>query len=390
MFGKFFAKQSDKTIDNRGNKIIEDSDLKKLIEETLHQYVSDIFPSGVLDVCEGISIIEQQDEVIIELVMPFVCQGELDLVAQTLSSSILRSVTFKVELNIKPVRQFSLTHAKADEKVASQANIANIIAVASGKGGVGKSTTTVNLAYALMSEGAKVGILDADIYGPSIPAMLGLKNQKPSSVDGKFMTPIDAKGLHAMSIGFLVDEADATVWRGPMASSAFNQLLTETAWPELDYLLIDMPPGTGDIQLTLAQKVPVAAAVIVTTPQDIALIDAVKGIAMFDKVKVPVLGIVENMSYHLCENCGHQSHIFGESGGEHIAEDHQTMLLGQLPLDIAIRQDADLGESDIIQNSAGEIANHYRKIARNMSAQLFLQCDIASPHTATIETKQHN
>jgi ATP-binding protein involved in chromosome partitioning len=223
--------------------------------------------------------------------------------------------------------------------------------------------------------------------------MLGLKDEKPSSSDGKLMTPLyakaikGAKGLCAMSIGFLVDEADATVWRGPMASTAFNQLLNETDWPELDYLLIDMPPGTGDIQLTLAQKVPVAAAVIVTTPQDIALIDAVKGIAMFDKVKVPVLGIVENMSYHLCENCGHQSHIFGEAGGKHMAEDQETLLLGQLPLDITIRQDADFGESDIIENSAGEIANHYRKIARNVSAQLFLQCDSASPLTATITTR---
>jgi ATP-binding protein involved in chromosome partitioning len=217
--------------------------------------------------------------------------------------------------------------------------------------------------------------------------MLGLKDAKPSSSDGKLMTPINANGLYAMSIGFLVNEADATVWRGPMASGAFNQLLNETDWPALDYLLIDMPPGTGDIQLTLAQKVPVAAAVIVTTPQDIALIDAAKGIAMFDKVKVPVLGIVENMSYHLCENCGHQSYIFGESGGNHMAKDHETHLLGQLPLDIAIRQDADFGESDIIENSAGEIANHYRKIARNMSAQLFLQCDTASPITATITTR---
>ncbi len=320
--------------------------------------------------------------------MPFVCQGELDLVAQTLSENLERPVKIEIALAIKPVRQFSLGNDKNKaEQDSIQGKVANIIAIASGKGGVGKSTTTVNLAYALMCEGARVGILDADIYGPSIPSMLGLKNEKPSSSDGKLMTPLDAKGLSAMSIGFLVDEADATVWRGPMASSAFNQLLNETDWPELDYLLIDMPPGTGDIQLTLAQKVPVAAAVIVTTPQDIALIDAVKGIAMFDKVKVPVLGIVENMSYHLCENCGHQSHIFGEAGGEHMAQDHETKLLGQLPLDIAIRQDADFGESDIIENSAGEIANHYRKIARNISAQLFLQCDTASPLTATVAHK---
>ncbi len=397
MFGKFFSKESSKnaekpSVENTGVEIksdetLDDNDTSQLIKETLRHYVSDNFPQGVLAVCQQINIAEQQD-ITIKLTMPFVCQGELDLLAQTLSDSLAKKVTFEIQLDIKPVRQFSLGSQVSDkESSASQGQVANIIAVASGKGGVGKSTTTVNLAYALMAEGAKVGILDADIYGPSIPAMLGLKNEKPTSMDGKLMTPLNANGLSAMSIGFLVDEADATVWRGPMASSAFNQLLNETEWPELDYLLIDMPPGTGDIQLTLAQKVPVAAAVIVTTPQDIALIDAVKGIAMFDKVKVPVLGIVENMSYHLCENCGHQSHIFGEAGGEHMAHDHETKLLGQLPLDIAIRQDADLGESGVFENSAGDIANHYRKIARNVSAQLFLQCDNASPLTATIAIK---
>ncbi len=393
MFGKIFSKKTPKTDIKSNGETLNPSEIEQFIKDTLSHYISDNFPQGVLAVCQQLSI-TQKKKITINLLMPFVCQGELDLVAQTLSEHLARPVSFAIDLAIKPVRQFSLGNDKNKaEQVNSaqqpnkQGNVANIIAIASGKGGVGKSTTTVNLAYALMCEGARVGILDADIYGPSIPSMLGLKNAKPSSSDGKLMTPLDAKGLSAMSIGFLVDEADATVWRGPMASSAFNQLLNETAWPELDYLLIDMPPGTGDIQLTLAQKVPVAAAVIVTTPQDIALIDAVKGIAMFDKVKVPVLGIVENMSYHLCENCGHQSHIFGEAGGEHMAQDHETKLLGQLPLDIAIRQDADFGESDIIENSAGEIANHYRKIARNISAQLFLQCDTASPLTATITTR---
>lgn len=393
MFGKIFSKKTPKTDAKSNGEALNSSEIEQFIKDTLSHYISDNFPQGVLAVCQELSI-TQNKKITINLIMPFVCQGELDLLAQTLSENLACTVRIKIALAIKPVRQFSLGNDKnkADQDKAGQegtvqGKVANIIAIASGKGGVGKSTTTVNLAYALMCEGARVGILDADIYGPSIPSMLGLKNEKPSSSDGKLMTPLDAKGLSAMSIGFLVDEADATVWRGPMASSAFNQLLNETDWPELDYLLIDMPPGTGDIQLTLAQKVPVAAAVIVTTPQDIALIDAVKGIAMFDKVKVPVLGIVENMSYHLCENCGHQSHIFGEAGGEHMAHDHETKLLGQLPLDIAIRQDADFGESDIIENSAGEIANHYRKIARNISAQLFLQCDIASPLTATITTR---
>lgn len=387
MFGKIFSKKTPKTDVKSNGEALNASEIEQFIKDTLSHYISDNFPQGVLAVCQQLSI-TQKKKITIKLLMPFVCQGELDLLAQTLSENLARTVKFEIDLAIKPVRQFSLSNDKnkAAQKNSGQeqGKVANIIAIASGKGGVGKSTTTVNLAYALMCEGARVGILDADIYGPSIPSMLGLKNEKPSSSDGKLMTPLDAKGLSAMSIGFLVDEADATVWRGPMASSAFNQLLNETDWPELDYLLIDMPPGTGDIQLTLAQKVPVAAAVIVTTPQDIALIDAVKGIAMFDKVKVPVLGIVENMSYHLCENCGHQSYIFGEAGGEHMAQDHETKLLGQLPLDIAIRQDADFGESDIIENSAGEIANHYRKIARNISAQLFLQCDTASPLTATV------
>ncbi|PKI17418.1 iron-sulfur cluster carrier protein ApbC [Colwellia sp. 12G3] len=386
-FGQIFSKSTSKTDVKSNGEALNVAEIEELIKESLTHYISDNFPQGVLAVCQQFSVTQNnklKKNVIINLIMPFVCQGELDLLAQTLTEHLACKVKIKVELAIKPVRQFSL--GKAQES-SGQGRVANIIAIASGKGGVGKSTTTVNLAYALMAEGARVGILDADIYGPSIPSMLGLKDEKPSSNDGKLMTPLYAKGLSAMSIGFLVDEADATVWRGPMASTAFNQLLNETDWPALDYLLIDMPPGTGDIQLTLAQKVPVAAAVIVTTPQDIALIDAVKGIAMFDKVKVPVLGIIENMSYHLCENCGHQSHIFGEAGGKHMAEDQETVLLGQLPLDIAIRQDADFGESDIIENSAGEIANHYRKIARNVSAQLFLQCDNASPLTATITTR---
>ncbi|NQY49444.1 MAG: iron-sulfur cluster carrier protein ApbC [Colwellia sp.] len=385
---KLFSKKTSKTVTKTGDETVNDSDIEPLIRETLSHYVSDNFPQGILAVCHQIAI-EVQQAITINLTMPFVCQGELDLIAATLSEHLTKTVIFRIQLDIKPVRQFALGKVQGTSAQGSvpQGRVANIIAIASGKGGVGKSTTTVNLAYALMAEGAKVGILDADIYGPSIPTMLGLKNEKPSSSDGKLMTPLNANGISAMSIGFLVDEADATVWRGPMASTAFNQLLNETDWPELDYLLIDMPPGTGDIQLTLAQKVPVAAAVIVTTPQDIALIDAVKGIAMFDKVKVPVLGIVENMSYHICENCGHKSHIFGEAGGEHMAEDQQSKLLGQLPLDITIRQDADLGESDVFENSAGEIASHYRKIARNISAQLFLQCDNSSPLRATVATK---
>ncbi|MBU2894794.1 iron-sulfur cluster carrier protein ApbC [Colwellia sp. D2M02] len=385
MFGNFFSKGQSKP----SNEPLSSAQVTQLIDDTLANYVSENFPNGVLNVCIKYQL-EQDKNITIQLIMPFPCQGELDELAASLSKALGQEVSIVVTLQVKPVRHFALgsdTGEKADGAV-KQGNIANIIAIASGKGGVGKSTTTVNLAYALMAEGAKVGILDADIYGPSIPTMLGLTHEKPGSTDGKLMTPLLAHGLSAMSIGFLVDPNDATVWRGPMASSAFNQLLNETAWPTLDYLLIDMPPGTGDIQLTLAQKVPVAAAVIVTTPQDIALVDATKGIAMFNKVQVPVLGIVENMSYHICENCGHQSHIFGEAGGKDMAQSNQTTLLGQLPLDIAIRQDADFGQSDIIENSTGEIASHYRKIARNIAGQLFLQCDNASPLTPIVEQQQ--
>lgn len=390
MFGKFFNNKSTKKKSHVGQShahfsknssgAIDLTTIEKIqvIEDTLKNYQSINFPQGVLAVCSDLNVnTKKANKIFIELTMPFPCQGELDTIATTLTDELCQSVVFKVNLKVKAVRSFSLN--------GSNDKIKNIIAIASGKGGVGKSTTAVNIAYALIAEGAKVGILDADIYGPSIPTLLGLKSAKPSSNDGKLMIPLMAHGLHAMSIGFLVDEKDATVWRGPMASGAFNQLLNETAWPELDYLLIDMPPGTGDIQLTLAQKVPVAAAVIVTTPQDIALIDAAKGIAMFDKVQVPVLGIVENMSYHLCESCGHKSHIFGEAGGTEMAKSKHTQLLGQLPLDINIRQDADFGESAIIENSAGDIACLYRRIARNMTAQLFLQLDNASPLTTTVE-----
>jgi len=388
MFGKLFANKSSKQNLNTTEPIrsksasgvseLTSQDKTQVIKETLEAYRSINFPRGVLAASLSININEEQsNHTAVNLIMPFPCKGELETIAETLTDTLQQAINFNITLKIKSVRSLSIG--------GSGGNIKNIIAISSGKGGVGKSTTTVNLAYALMAEGARVGILDADIYGPSIPTLLGLKNAKPSSSDGKLMTPLTAHGLSAMSIGFLVDENDATVWRGPMASGAFNQLLNETAWPELDYLLIDMPPGTGDIQLTLAQKVPVAAAVIVTTPQDIALIDAAKGIAMFDKVKVPVLGIIENMSYHLCENCGHKSHIFGEEGGKQIAKSKQTQLLGQLPLDINIRQDADFGESELIENSTSDIACLYRRIARNIAGQLFLQLDSDSPLTPTIE-----
>jgi ATP-binding protein involved in chromosome partitioning len=247
--------------------------------------------------------------------------------------------------------------------------IKNIIAVASGKGGVGKSTTAVNLALALSAEGASVGMLDADIYGPSQPMMLGIAG-RPESKDGKHIEPMQGHGLQASSIGFLIDIDTPMVWRGPMVTQALEQLLKDTNWRELDYLVVDLPPGTGDIQLTLAQKVPVTGAVIVTTPQDIALIDARKGLKMFEKVGIPILGVVENMSFHLCPQCGHESHIFGRGGAERMAQDYKTELLGQLPLDESIQQQADSGKPTVVSDPDGKIAEIYKRIARRVAVKI--------------------
>ncbi|MBR8317251.1 iron-sulfur cluster carrier protein ApbC [Burkholderia dolosa] len=246
-------------------------------------------------------------------------------------------------------------------------NVKNIVAVASGKGGVGKSTTAVNLALALAAEGASVGMLDADIYGPSLPTMLGIHGQRPESPDNQSMNPLVGHGLQANSIGFLIEEDNPMVWRGPMATSALEQLLRQTNWRELDYLIVDMPPGTGDIQLTLAQRVPVTGAVIVTTPQDIALLDAKKGLKMFEKVGIPILGIVENMSIHVCSNCGHEEHIFGAGGAERMAKDYGVTVLGSLPLDIAIRERADSGTPTVVAEPDGALARRYRDIARGVA-----------------------
>jgi len=244
--------------------------------------------------------------------------------------------------------------------------VKNIIAIASGKGGVGKSTTAVNLALALASEGANVGVLDADIYGPSQPTMLGIAG-RPESTDGKTLEPLEAYGLQAMSIGFLIDPDTPMVWRGPMVTQALEQLLKDTNWRDLDYLIVDMPPGTGDIQLTLSQKVPVTGAVIVTTPQDIALLDARKGLKMFEKVGVPIVGVVENMSIHVCSNCGHAEHIFGEGGAKRMCADYKVPFLGGLPLDIHIREQTDSGRPTVVADPDGKIAEIYREIARRIA-----------------------
>ena len=247
--------------------------------------------------------------------------------------------------------------------------VKNIIAVASGKGGVGKSTTAVNLALALAAEGATVGILDADIYGPSQPTMLGIEG-RPESKDGKSFEPMVGHGIQANSIGFLIDPDQPMVWRGPMVTSALEQLLRDTRWRDLDYLVVDMPPGTGDIQLTLAQKVPVTGAVIVTTPQDIALLDARKGLKMFEKVGVPILGIVENMSLHICTQCGHEEHIFGEGGAERMSKDYDVEVLGHLPLDIKVREQTDSGTPPVVADPDGRVAEIYRSIARRVAVKI--------------------
>ena len=251
-------------------------------------------------------------------------------------------------------------------------NIKNTIAVASGKGGVGKSTTAVNLALALQAEGASVGILDADIYGPSQPRMLGCHG-KPDTKDGKSLEPNMSYQLQSMSIGYLIEEDTPMIWRGPMVTSALEQLLHDTNWVGLDYLVIDLPPGTGDIQLTLCQKIPVSGAIIVTTPQDIALLDAIKGLRMFEKVDVPVLGIIENMSTHICSQCGHEEHIFGAGGGARMAKQYGAELLGSLPLDISIREGVDNGKPTVAMQPDSPIAKTYREIARRAAAKLSLR-----------------
>jgi ATP-binding protein involved in chromosome partitioning len=269
---------------------------------------------------------------------------------------------------MKAIHDRPRVHA-VQAKLSPHPRVRNVIAVGSGKGGVGKSTTAVNLALALAAEGARVGLLDADVYGPSIPAMLGLSG-RPDSPDNKSIEPMRAFGVEAMSIGLLVDQDTPMIWRGPMATSALMQLFNDTLWGDLDYLLIDLPPGTGDIQLTLAQKIPVAGAVIVTTPQDIATLDAKKALKMFEKVEVPVLGIVENMAVHTCSNCGHVEHLFGQGGGERMAAQYGVPLLGSLPLDIAIREQGDAGQPVVVAAPDSAVAQAYRQTARVMAATL--------------------
>ncbi|AKA39756.1 iron-sulfur cluster carrier protein ApbC [Yersinia ruckeri] len=306
----------------------------------------------------------------IELIMPFAWQYGFECLKEAVTVELqqltgAKAIDWKLSHNITTLR-------RANDQPGVK-GVRNIVAVSSGKGGVGKSSTAVNLALALISEGAKVGILDADIYGPSIPSMLGTTHERPTSPDGKHMAPILAHGLATNSIGYLVTDDNAMVWRGPMASKALMQMLQDTLWPDLDYLVIDMPPGTGDIQLTLSQNIPVTGALVVTTPQDIALIDAMKGIVMFEKVHVPVLGIIENMSMHICSNCGHLEPIFGTGGAEKLAEKYHCKLLGQIPLHICLREDLDRGEPTVVSRPDSEFADIYRQLASTVAAEMYWQ-----------------
>ncbi|PID42718.1 MAG: iron-sulfur cluster carrier protein ApbC [Proteobacteria bacterium] len=321
-----------------------------------------------------------QGVVTVTLVYPYPNKGLHGALRQMLSLSVedLDGVTeCTVEIHNRIVAR------KTANNIAALPQVKNVIAVASGKGGVGKSTVAVNLALALAEEGAKTGILDADIYGPSIGMMLGIKEgTRPGVLDEKYFIPVPAHGLQTMTMAYLVTEETPMIWRGPMASGALQQLLTQTHWQELDYLIVDMPPGTGDIQLTLAQKAPVTGAVIVTTPQDIALLDCKKGIEMFRKVNIPVLGIVENMSLYCCPDCGHQEPVFGEGGGQRIAEQYQTGLVGQLPLNRTIREQTDSGSPTVINAPDSEIALKYRDMARKVAAELVIKAgedELAAP-----------
>jgi ATP-binding protein involved in chromosome partitioning len=302
----------------------------------------------------------------------------LDILLGYPAKTQIEPIRKQVVAKLKTIPGIGSVTANVTMKIVSHAvqrgvklvpGVKNIIAVASGKGGVGKSTTAVNLALALAAEGVSVGMLDADIYGPSQPTMLGITG-RPETKDGKRLEPMQGHGIQAMSIGFLIDVETPMVWRGPMVTQALEQLLNETNWRDVDYLVVDLPPGTGDIQLTLAQRVPVTGAVIVTTPQDIALMDARKGLKMFEKVNIPILGVVENMSLHICSKCGHEENIFGSGGGDRMSKDYGIDLLGSLPLDIKIREQADSGMPTVVADPDGRVAEIYREIARKVAVKI--------------------
>lgn len=339
--------------------------VKRLLSHLVDPYTDqDLVSSGTV---QGVGV--DGSKVAVDIVLGYPAKSIADELAQRVretleADSSISAATISVSSRVRPHR--------VQKELTPLPNVKNILAVASGKGGVGKSTTAANLALALQAEGAKVGLLDADIYGPSIPRMLGVSG-KPDSRDGQRIEPKIAHGVQTMSIGFLIDEDTPMIWRGPMVTQALTQLLNETNWVDLDYLIIDLPPGTGDIQLTLCQRVPVSGALIVTTPQDIATLDAKKALKMFEKVEVPVLGIVENMALHTCTQCGHSEHIFGSGGAARMAEQYGVPLLGSLPLDIRIREQADSGTPTVAADPHGALAQAYAEIARRSAAQLSIR-----------------
>ncbi|BBL69750.1 iron-sulfur cluster carrier protein ApbC [Methylogaea oryzae] len=355
---------------------ISQTDIETVLQAHIDPYTGqDLMASKAV---KGIAV--DDGKVSIHLVLGYPAAGYRERLATELRDKIAAAtgataVELKVETKI-------VSHA-VQKNLKPLQGVKNIIAVASGKGGVGKSTTAVNLALALAAEGARVGMLDADIYGPSQPQMLGLSGTLESP-DGKNMLPKEAFGIKANSIGLLIDEDTPMIWRGPMVTGALQQLLNNTLWGELDYLVIDLPPGTGDIQLTLCQQIPVSGALIVTTPQDIALLDAQKGLKMFEKVEVAVLGVVENMSVHICSHCGHAEHIFGAGGGEKMAHKYGVELLGALPLDVKIRENADGGHPTVVAEPDGAAAQMYREIARKTAGRLAMRAKDFSARFPTI------
>jgi len=336
------------------------------VEQALDQVIDPHLQASLVAAKSVRAIRLGQDTVSIDIELPYPAKGWHDTLRERVVAAVARD-TGVADVQVS-ITQKVIAHS-VQKGIKRLENVKNIIAVASGKGGVGKSTTSVNLALALAAEGASVGLLDADIYGPSQPRMMGLAGQ-PESKDGKSLEPMENHGVQTMSIGFLIDEETPMIWRGPMVTQALEQLLNDTNWRDLDYLIIDMPPGTGDTQLTLSQKVPLSGAIIVTTPQDIALLDARKGLKMFEKVEVPILGIVENMSTHVCSNCGHEEHIFGQGGGAHMADEAGVTLLGSLPLELSIRRQADSGRPTVVSDPDSNAAQAYREIARNATARL--------------------
>jgi ATP-binding protein involved in chromosome partitioning len=341
---------------------------KEQVEQVIKGYVDpyldkDLVTAGCV---RDISVTDGAVKVVI--VLGFPAKSYVDSLQTTMTDTIKAIGAAQVDVDVS----WQIEEHEVQKGVKTIRGIKNIIAVASGKGGVGKSTTAVNLALSLAAEGAKVGMLDADIYGPSQPKMLGAQGARPESKDGKTLNPVVSYDIQSMSIGYLVEEDTPMIWRGPMVTQALEQLLNDTNWVDLDYLVIDLPPGTGDTQLTLAQKIPVSGAVIVTTPQDIALLDARKGLKMFEKVEVPILGIVENMSVHICSKCGHEEPIFATGGGERLSDEEHVRFLGGLPLDIQIREDTDGGKPTVVADPDGKVAGMYREVAKRAAAALAL------------------